>query len=123
MKLVDLRKVGAFVETELVEKPVEWEGNHFTVLVRKLSFGDFEAIFRVKEGESQSAAILSKTVFLMDEKRLMTYEEAYQLQASLAAKLMDAVKEASGLNDPKPSPPQTSSSVSSDSPSAKPSAS
>lgn len=102
MKLAELTAFGAFVQTELVEKPVEWEGHHFTVLVRKLSFGDYEGIFRVKEGESQSAAILSKTVFLLDEKRLMTYDEAYQLQASLAAKLMDAVKEASGLTDPKP---------------------
>lgn len=101
MKLKDLQAAGAFVSAEAVECAVEWEGHHFTVQVKKLSFGDYEGIFKVKEGESQSAAILSKTVWLPDEKRFMSYGEAYQLQASLAAKLMDAVKEASGLADPK----------------------
>lgn len=116
MKLSDLKSAGGFVSTEAVELAVDWEGHPFTVQVRKLSFGDYEAIFRVQDGGSQSAAILSKTVWLPDVKRFMSYEEAYQLQASLAAKLMDAVKEASGLTDPKPSPPQTSSFANSDSP-------
>lgn len=101
MRLADLQKAGAFVSTDAVEQPVEWEGNRFTVQVRKVSFGDYEAILRMDDDGSQSAKLLSKTVYLPDEKRFMSYEEAYQLKASFAAALMKGVKAACGLDDPK----------------------
>ena len=101
MKLKDLNAAGAFVSTEAVEVPLEWEGNKLTVQVRKVSFGDYESLVRLGDDDSQSAKLLSKTVYLTDEKRFISYDEAYQLKAGFAAVLMKAVKEACGLNDPK----------------------
>jgi hypothetical protein len=123
MKLADLQKAGAFVSTEAVEAPVEWEGHTFTVNVRKVSFGDYESLIRMGDDDSQSAKLLSKTVYLPDQKRFMTYEEAYQLKASFAAALMKAVKAACRLDDPKDSTPPTSSGTNSPSPSDAPSVS
>lgn len=101
MNLKELAKIGAFVSTDTVEVPVEWGEHKFTAQVRKISFGDYESLSKVPDDGSRSAMLLSKSLFLPDEKRLMSYEEAYQLQASLAAVLMKAVTEASGFGAPK----------------------
>ena len=101
MNLKELTKAGAFVSTETVEAPIEWEGNKFVAHVRKISFGDYESLSRVSDDGSRSAMLLSKSLFLPDEKRLMSYEEAYQLKPGLAAVLMKAVTKASGFGDPK----------------------
>lgn len=101
MNLKDLLKADAFVSADTVESVVEWEGHKFTVNIRKVSFGDYESLIRLGGDDSQSAKLLSKTVFLPDQARFMSYEEAYQLKASLAGELLKAVKKACGLSDPK----------------------
>lgn len=102
MNLKELVKAGGFVSTETVEKEVEWEGHKFVAHIRKISFGDYESLSRVSDDGSRSAKLLSQSLFLPDEKRLMTYEEAYQLKPGLAAVLMKAVTDAAGFGDPKP---------------------
>lgn len=101
MNLKELAKIGAFVSTDTVEVPVEWGEHKFTAHVRKISFGDYESLSKVGDDGSRSAMLLSKSLFLPDENRLMKYEEAYQLKPDLAAALMKAVTEASGFGSPK----------------------
>lgn len=102
MNLTDLVKLGAVVSTETVEVPVEWEGNKFTANVRKLSYGDYEAMAGLPEGTSKGAVILSKTLFLPDQGRLMTYEEAYQLKPTFAQVLIEAITASKAIVSPKP---------------------
>lgn len=101
MNLKDLAKLGGFISTDTVEVPVEWNEHKMTAQVRRISFGDYEALARLSDDDSRAAKLLSKTLFLPDEGRLMTYEEAYQLAPSLAEVLMKAVTEASGFGTPK----------------------
>jgi hypothetical protein len=99
--LKELAKLGAFIDTQTVEVPVEWEGNHMTAHFRRLSFGDYEAIAQMPEDRSRSATIISKTLFLPDVARLMTYEEAYQLAPKFAEALVKAMTEGKVLVSPK----------------------
>lgn len=101
MNLKDLKKIGAFVSNELTEVPVEWKGNKFNVHVRRIPFGDTEFIASKSDDGSQYAATLSKAIFLPDEGRLMTYEEAFSLDWGLAKVLIKAVTKAAGLETPK----------------------
>lgn len=101
MDLKDLAKFGAFISTETVEVPVKWEGNEMTAHFRRLSFGDYEAISQMPEDRSRSATIISKTLFLPDVARLMTYEEAYQLAPKFAEALVKAMTEGKVLVAPK----------------------
>lgn len=103
MNLKELKKIGAFVSQELTEVPVEWNGNKFTVHVRRIPFGDTEFIAsKGADDGSQYAATLSKAIFLPDEGRLMSYEEAFSLDWSLAKVLIKAVTKSAGLDSPKP---------------------
>lgn len=101
MDFKDLAKLGAFITTETVEVPVEWEGHSMQAHFRRLSFGDYEALSAVPEGRSHSATIISKTLFLPDVARLMTYEEAYQLDPKFAQALVKAMTEGKVLVAPK----------------------
>lgn len=102
MNLEELVKMGAVVSMDTVEVPVEWEGHKFTAHVRKLSYGDYEAMAEVPEGKSKGAIILSKTLFLPDQGRLMTYEEAYQLKPTFAQVLIEAITKSKAIVSPKP---------------------
>lgn len=102
MNLEELVKIGAVVSMDTVEVPVEWEGHKFTAHVRKLSYGDYEAMAIMGEEASKGATILSKCLFLPDQKRFMTYEEAYQLKPTFAQALIEAITTAKAIVSPKP---------------------
>jgi hypothetical protein len=102
MNLDDLVKMGAVVSTDTVEVPVEWEGHKFTAHVRKLSYGDYEAMAGMDETSSKGATIISKCLFLPDKARLMTYEEAYQLKPTFAQALIEAITTSKAIASPKP---------------------
>lgn len=101
MNLEELVKIGAVVSMDTVEVPVEWEGHKFTAHVRKLSYGDYEAMAGMGEDVSKGATIISKCVFLPDQKRLMSYEEAYQLKPTFAQALIEAITTAKAIVSPK----------------------
>ena len=101
MNLSDLVNMGAVVSTDTVEVPIEWEGHKFTAHVRKLSYGDYEAMAGMSEDASKGATIISKCVFLPDQGRLMTYEEAYQLKPTFAQALIEAITTAKAIVSPK----------------------
>lgn len=101
MNLEDLVKIGAVVSMDTVEVPVEWEGHKFTAHVRKLSYGDYEAMAGMGEEVSKGATIISKCLFLPDQKRLMSYEEAYQLKPTFAQALIEAITTAKAIVSPK----------------------
>lgn len=101
MNLKELAELGAFVSNDTVEVPVEWNGKKVTAHVRRLSYGDYESLGDVKEGFSRGATILSKALFLPDQGRLMTYEEAYQLNPNFAEVLVKAITEAKAIFTPK----------------------
>lgn len=102
MNLEELVKIGAVVSMDTVEVPVEWEGHKFTAHVRKLSYGDYEAMASMGDEVSKGATIISKCLFLPDQKRLMTYEEAYQLKPTFAQALIEAITTAKAIVSPKP---------------------
>jgi len=102
VNLEELVKIGAVVSMDTVEVPVEWEGHKFTAHVRKLSYGDYEAMAGMGEEVSKGATIISKCLFLPDQKRLMTYEEAYQLKPTFAQALIEAITTAKAIVSPKP---------------------
>lgn len=104
MNLAELKARGGFVSGALVKKEVSWthmdpvSGDQitdtFTIHVRRLAYGDIERIFLGGEdGErSRSAAVIAARVLLgekADER--LSYEEAFQLEPSLAAALTDAI--------------------------------
>ena len=107
MNLKELRAKGAFVSAHPVKKSVTWKTSEgedvaFDVYVKKLSFGDYERLFLSESDDrSRMARVLAETVKLGDEgKEDLSYEDAYQLEPSLARALIDAVN---GVNAaPKP---------------------
>lgn len=101
MNLEELVKIGAVVSMDTVEVPVEWEGHKFTAHIRKLSYGDYEAMAGMGEETSKGATIISKCLFLPEQKRLMTYEEAYQLKPTFAQALIEAITTAKAIVSPK----------------------
>lgn len=101
MNLEELVKMGAVVSMDTVEVPVEWEDHKFTAHIRKLSYGDYESMAGMGEDVSKGATIISKCLFLPDQKRLMTYEEAYQLKPTFAQALIEAITTAKAIVSPK----------------------
>ena len=108
MNLKELRAKGAFVSAHPIKKAVVWKHedaeNAFDVYVRKLSFGDYERLFLAESDDrSRMARVLCETVKLGDGgNESLSYEDAYQLDASLARVLLDAVNEVNGVTTPKP---------------------
>lgn len=101
MNLTQLAELGAVVSTDTVEVKFEWEGHKFDAHIRKLSYGDYEAMAGMPEDVSKGATIISKCLFLPDQKRLMTYEEAYQLKPTFAQALIEAITTAKAIVSPK----------------------
>lgn len=102
MNLKELRAKGAFVSTVPEQRTVTWKSPDgevtFDVHIKRMAFGDWERLFVDKDDErSRSAAILSKTVMLGEKgKESLPYVDAYQLDPTLAAVLMEAVTEVNG---------------------------
>lgn len=101
MDLKQLKAKGGIVSSALVPKEVTWkhtdeEGEHedtFTIHVRKASFGTMEKLFVGNDDQSKSAALISQSVLFDGGKEQISYEDAYQLDPSLAAVFMKAVNE------------------------------
>lgn len=109
MNLKELRAKGAFVSAQPQKMAVVWktrEGEEvaFDVHVKKLAFGDYERLFLAESDDrSRMARVLCETIKLGDKAAdSLTYEDAYQLDASFARVLLDAVNEVNGVTTPKP---------------------
>lgn len=100
MKLKDLKAAGGFVPAEPVTVSVTWEraGKDpvtFDVAVKRHSFGTIERLFADSDDErSRSAAYIAASILL--EGVPMKYEDAYQLEPSLAGVLIRAINQVNG---------------------------
>lgn len=102
LNLQALRDSGAFVDPAPVRKEVEWthkgaDGKPFTdqfvVHIRRHAFGLMDRL-RAEKGRSTSAAIVSECVLLGEAAdETMSYDEAFNLDPSLALALVTAVNE------------------------------
>lgn len=105
MNLKELKARGAFVDAHPVKKNVTWqppegESVNFDIFIKRLSFGTVEKVFLVEEGDkSRSANYIAQAVFFGDEKGkpvALSYEDAYNLEPSLARVFLDAINEVNG---------------------------
>lgn len=125
MDLKALTEKGAFVPAELVPVQVTWEKSggddaevyEFTIHVKRLSYGVVERILLQSTADrSSTAAMISEAVRLGEKgDQIIPYEQAFQLEPSLARAFVDAVKEVNNLKDgaaEKKSEPPTSSGTS-----------
>ena len=103
MNLSELQAMGAFVEAAPIKTPVTWTRDNaegvevsdtFDVWIRRRSFGTLERVAMLSEDRSKSAKMLSECVLLGDAQEAITYEQAYQLDPSLAFVLVEAVRDA-----------------------------
>ena len=102
MNLAQLQAAGAFVEAAPVKTPVTWTRQNatgeevsdtFDGWVRRRSFGTLERVAMLGEDRSKSAKMLSECILLGEEQEALSYEQAYQLDPSLAFALVQAVKD------------------------------
>lgn len=116
MDLKQLKQRGAFVPVAPVARQVEWTHidpdtgeevtDQFTVHIRRRSYGSIERIMAASmadEDRSRSAMFISDSILLGDGgKERISYEDAYQLEPSLAAVLVEAINEVNGLSRTEP---------------------
>lgn len=103
MNLQEIRDRGGFVDPAPVRKEVEWthtdnDGNvqvdKFAVHVRRQSFGVVERMLSGTDERSRSAVLVSGSIlFGENADEAMGYEDAYQLDPSLAHVLIRAINE------------------------------
>lgn len=102
MKLADLRAAGGFVSPAPVKRTVTWtpDGRDpvtFDVWIKRRSFGAIERLFADDDDRSKSAAYIAESIALGEHgKDKLTYEDAYQLEPSLARVLIEALNEVNG---------------------------
>lgn len=113
MDVAALKARGGVISPLPVPKEVEWTHadpdtgekvtDKFTVHVLRHSYGAMERLM-LGEGDKSKGAMLISTCMRFGEggKEEMSYEDAFQLEPSLAAVFMKALNEA---NEPKNSPP------------------
>ena len=122
MTLAQLRQAGGIVPREPVKKTVTWKHvneagdeveDTFDVFIVRQSLGSFRDLQKDDDREKVAAA-LSKCLMLGNGKgklELISYEDAYQLDLSLSAVILEAVREVNG-GAPKNSTLPTNSSAS-----------
>ena len=103
MKLQELRDRGGFVDAVPVKKEVTWkrkdgagveQSDTFFIHVRRQSFGIIERLLSGDDQRSRSAVLISNSVLFGEQAdEVMSYDDAYQLDASLAHVLIRAVNE------------------------------
>src|SRR5690554_3162818 len=105
MDLKQLKQRGAFVPVAPVPWPVEWTHidpdtgeevtDQFTIHVRRRSYGTIERVVAASmtdEARSRNALFISESILLGEGgAESMSYEDAYQLEPSLAAVLVEAI--------------------------------
>lgn len=111
MDLATLQSKGGFVPRELVSKELTWtrvdddgeqQTDTFSVFIAKRVFADVERIHNAPDEQSKSAHLIAALVRLgTDGSERLTYDQAYQLDPSLAACFLNAITE---VNTPAPKP-------------------
>lgn len=96
MNLSELRNAGGFISPEPQRVPIDWKGHHFDVYVKRLSFGDVEAMLAGEDDRSRSAKMIAASILLGTAREPITYDDAYRLDVSLATKLINAINTANG---------------------------
>lgn len=109
MKLADLRSRGGIVDRAPIPKEVTWTrtdadgvelSDTFTIYVRKHSFGALERLFTPDEkahDRSRSAYAISESIYLGEGGvESISYEDAFQLDPTLAAVFLKALNEVNG---------------------------
>lgn len=103
--LKELQAKGGFVSAVPVIRTITWKGTDpgtgekvdydAEIHVRRLSVGDQEALYlAVEDGKSRTAKLISTAVTLgKDGKEKITFEQAYQLDSSLATAMLEAFNE------------------------------
>lgn len=112
MNLAELKARGGFVALAPVAKEVSWTHkdengeevtDKFTIFVKRQSFGAIESIWASGEDRSKSANYISQSVRLGDKgKDVMSYDDAFQLDPSLAGVLIAAINEVNGTGRTEP---------------------
>lgn len=100
MNLAEIRNAGGFVSAEPVKAEIKWNKHRFDVWVKRLSFGDVEAIYATDD-RSRSARLISSAVLLGEDKEPISYDDALRLDVSLAAKLIEALNSINGMDQKK----------------------
>lgn len=111
MKLAELKAKGAFVAAAPVKRAIVWkrktaEGEEelqFDVYIKRHSFGTIEEIWSGEQSRSKAAAYIAASIRLGEKaEESFTYEDAYQLDSSLAGVLITAINEVNGTGAVKP---------------------
>jgi hypothetical protein len=111
MDLKQLQELGGFVPKLPIKRPVTWQpvnddgtpkGDELTfdVFIRKLSFGALERLFDDKQpiDRQRMSAYIADAVSLGDEgKQRISYQQAMELEPTLATALMNAVGEVNSV--------------------------
>jgi len=100
MNLAEIRNAGGFVSAEPVKTQIEWNKHRFDVWVKRLSFGDVEAIYATDD-RSRSARMISSAVLLGEDKEPISYDDALRLDVALATKLIEALNSVNGMDQKK----------------------
>lgn len=95
-----LQAIGGFVKKVAIKKEVIWKRedkeNKFDVFVKTLSAGEAEKLYANIGTDSSTSATVISSLICTDESGnmpLLTYEQAYQLEPSLSAALINAINE------------------------------
>lgn len=96
MNLSELRSAGGFISPEPQRVSIEWRARRFDVFVKRLSFGDVEAMLSGQDDRSRSATMIAASILLGEGREPISYDDAYRLEVSLATKLIEAINSANG---------------------------
>lgn len=97
--LKELQALGGFVPSKPIRKEIKFTLNEeelsAVIHVKKISIGEFEALFLGdKEERSRTAKAISVAILLgEDGKEAISFEMAYQLEPSLAGAMFAAFNE------------------------------
>lgn len=108
MDLKQLQKSGGFVSADLVKRKCVWAHKDeageehkevFDVFIKRAPFGAIERAL-LDETLSRSSAIISACIRLGDKgQQELSYDQAYQLQPSLARIFMEAIATVNDVGD------------------------
>lgn len=108
MDLNRLQQAGGFVSSELVKRKCVWthkddkgeeQKDVFDIFIKRAPFGAVERAL-LDEGVSRSSALIAACVRLGERgQEELTYEQAYQLQPSLARVFMEAIASVNDMGD------------------------